>query len=410
MLDSIKLPEHIEIEYQPLEDLSSCVYFQENTETVTKEHLKVLIFLNHNNDMKFVKLISVSTHPQMCYNIFLYFQSQFCLRLYLTLFFKPEYGLENLNDVCIRLPKSLQVNVEKMDSWLGPTQQEIYVPKNSGQFKSEVNKDFELSKMKRTSTDILCCLIAIANKFQCIDVRIQSLERNSPMIKEEIMIFSKEIDEIQASIKSCHDDFKVLNLINNELFLQKFQRPKENDDTVSEIITTNLSSSSKRVEGIESIQEEDKEYFSIRDVSTCLDTCIDNDSYSPSRVSRGQRSTLNYVDEIDINDVKRTRLSFAPVLKQLKLKIDPIKSQMKEREIAFLLSRGINRERIINFDKNEETQVHLPDPDGMNNSKSQSKCVNTRFEESRSFLQQKKFITIIPLNIPRAFNQEDILE
>lgn len=41
LLESIALPEHIELMYEPLEDLSSSVYFQKNISEFTSDDIKV---------------------------------------------------------------------------------------------------------------------------------------------------------------------------------------------------------------------------------------------------------------------------------------------------------------------------------------------------------------------------------
>lgn len=45
-IERIRLPEHIERNYQPLEELNDCIYFQKNINDLSSDDLKVCKYIN----------------------------------------------------------------------------------------------------------------------------------------------------------------------------------------------------------------------------------------------------------------------------------------------------------------------------------------------------------------------------
>lgn len=45
LIESIPLPEHIEVMYEPLEELSTCIYFQKSIDQFTSDDIKVIIII-----------------------------------------------------------------------------------------------------------------------------------------------------------------------------------------------------------------------------------------------------------------------------------------------------------------------------------------------------------------------------
>lgn len=146
------------------------------------------------------------------------------------------------------------------------------------------------------------------------------------------------------------------------------------------------------------LYDDNKEYFGIR--GSCED--IEGDV----GVVDNKNGVNSWQDDLNSIDMKMTRLSFAPVLRQLKCKIDPIKSEMKERELKFLMSKGIDRAKIIDFDQDEDSQSD----DMCSQIKSKTTHSHDRYTETRSFLQQKQPILIPFANLPPPSNSEEILE
>lgn len=322
-----------------------------------------------------------------------------------------------MNGENARWRKNLKLNTDKLSIWLDESMQAITSNKSDlhrlDSIKGSINEDvdsIDLMKMRRSSMDILCRLIAITNQYQSTDQSIQSLD-NSQMNENEMLNISNEMQRVKESIVACQDDFKTLQLIYNKWVGRKFQLPVERVTEIAEqpVNVTNDLKQDNETDAIH-IEDESKEYFAMRDIKT------NEDSESEGEVE-GERkpNKISWYSELDNIDMKVTRSFFAPVLKQLKTKIDPIKSEMKERELKFLMSKGIDREKIMEFDRNEDHDIYKSDSDSDAESnasnKIRSKPRPNRFDEMRSFLEQKQPISFMPFaHLPLPSSSEDVLE
>ncbi|XP_031639004.1 uncharacterized protein LOC116351090 isoform X2 [Contarinia nasturtii] len=381
MLESIQLPDYTEMLYDPLEELSDCIYFQ-NSELFSSDHLKAL------------------------YNIFLFFQSQYLLRFYLTIRSNRKEGLKYLNSDNVRLRNCVKMYIEKLSSMFNASFQQIFQQKNLRGMKPKSSmRNSDLSKIKRSSMDILCRLINITNEFHTIDNWVQfELEDDSGIeVNREWINISKRMEQSKASLDICKSDFETFILINSKFFRQNVQSPIEDDDQSRSEHFTNTSMEIEDNENLV-IEERNDEYFGIYDTISCKD----NDGLN--EIIRRKNIPPSEQDECSCIDMEITRSSFAPVLKQLKMKILPIQTKMKERELKFLLSKGMDREKILNFDKKEDILLCETSTTSTDNFKSKLKPSHDRFEEMRSFLQQKPSVISIPPNNLPLNNYEDIIE
>lgn len=309
---------------------------------------------------------------------------------------------------------NLKLETDKLSIWLDESVQPLTGNKSNAhrldRIKDGVNEDvdsIDLMKMKRSSMDILCRLIAITNHYQSTDQNIQSLD-NSQMNEDKMLNISNEMQRIKESMVACQDDFNTLQLIYNKWVGRKFHLPIERVTEKAEQPTNVTNDSKQQDHENDAIEDENEEYFAMRDNK------ISEDSESESEVD-GKSNKISWYSELDNIDMKVTRSFFAPVLKQLKTKIDPIKSEMKERELKFLMSKGIDREKIMDFDRNEDHDIYKSDSDSDANSnasnKIRSKSRSNRFDEMRSFLEQKQPISFLPLaHLPLPSSSEDVLE
>lgn len=345
------------------------------------------------------------------------------MRLCMLLMYVEKSGLNYLNDANIQFLKNLTVNVETISAWLNEIVQQMVTQSNqnkSGTVKMDGNKseNVDLLKVKRSSMDIFCRLIAITNQYQSIDRSIQTIDLNFKLDKDGMLDVLNEMNQTKEALTACQDDFQCLQLIYNKYLVQKFELPPieiiKNDGDNQ---TVNVAIDSERIDANVkmNVEEESKEYFAMRDVNNDRNTDSDSDGSADEKPSRG-----DWQNELDNIDMKVTRSYFAPVLKQLKTKIDPIKTEMKERELKFLMSKGIDREQIMEFDKNEENPVRNGSSDSDTGSDSDSSDVYKRkrktksrpdrYNEMRSFLEQKQPIRFMPLNLPLPSATEDVLE
>lgn len=253
-------------------------------------------------------------------------------------------------------------------------------------------KSTDVEKVKINSTDILCHLIAITSKFQDVDQRIQLIETSNPLWKEKILSISVEITQAKELLSTCKDKFEIFETIHKRCLSQ------DDETSIKQgkgELYTYLPNSSKSVDESSEMmaQDENREYFGLKSSFENEDEIVDI-----------KNSSGNWEDTFNSNDMNLTRLSFAPVLRQLKSRIDPIKAEMKERELKFLMSKGIDREKIIEFDQNDDSQS---DMFAQNFGKTD---LHDRYSETRSFLQQKQPFFLALASLPPPLNSEEIIE
>lgn len=352
---------------------------------------------------------------QAFYNIFLYFQSQFLTRLCLIIRYAEQSGLRYINGECIRFRKNLHINTETLgirinENLRQANRQNAKVQEDRA--KTDTIASTDIRKMKRSSMDVLCRLIAIVNQYQNTDDQIQALDMGAD--KQRLMNLLNEMNRVNESLCACHGDFETLKLIYSKCLMKTLDLPIETERNrkMNELASSsNAEQNGTSNANVENpVDEECKEYFAMRDNKDDGDSDSDNEN--------GRSITAKWYDELDNVDVKLARSFFAPVLKQLKTKIDPIKEEMKERELRYLLSKGFDRDEIINFDNIDSSPAHAHS----NRSNSERvddstvddthiKAKPNRFDEMRALLEQKQQFQFLPLqNLPSACGSEDVLE
>lgn len=337
-------------------------------------------------------------HLQNVYNIFLYFQSQFFFRLILFILNANDIGIEYLktcqlsklitNNVHILLV-AVNVDVRKL-----PSDRTVDKLRNANQTDSHL---IDLLKLKRSSMDVMSRLVAIANQYERTDEIIEMYETNRIANSGDALKLLTQMHNIKNALATCEEDYQRLILIFSKLLANKFyikpehpdidrEKPNEiSDDAGEEKIVKNAIN-----------EPENTEFFAMRGIQ-------DSDN-SASESMDGENNKLKRFhaeDGTDEFDLKITRSMFAPVLKQLKDQIDPINTEMKERELKFLLAAGMDQETISAFNKNDD----IPDPFAENSTPKPN-----RFDEMRSFLKQKQQVTFMQPFFPPTNCDEDILE
>lgn len=313
---------------------------------------------------------------------------------------EKERGVKYLNDENIQFRKKLKVHTEHLGSWIDAKIQKILSQKKLDLIMSQnVNKNkrepTDLMRMKRCSSEMMFRLIDIVNKFQCIDQQIQSFKPIT--IDQELISISTALSQVEVLITTHLDDLHSLDLIlnklsakNGEVFIAAEESHLTDKNTNTEISKTIY------IKDEPNFERENEEYFGMRDINDWEE----NETHAEDGVEKMSFSSIQ--DAPDDIDKKLTHLSFAPVLKQLKSKIGPIREQMKERELKFLIAKGIDCAKIIEYDKNEytvnseSTQINISKHD--------------RYGNMRLLLQQKNQIQLIPQqNLPSS-SIEDVLE
>lgn len=349
----------------------------------------------------FSKIID-SIYFQTFYNVFLYLQSQYFLRFYLMIHFDRENGLKHLNKENIRFKNILKMHTDKLASWIDTNIPQRFEQNKFDSLKAEGNNinNIDLLKMKKISMDVFCRLIAMTNKYQNIDKHIHLLEVNAQLRKDEMLKISLEISKIKGSIDDCRQDLETIELISNKYFAPTLPLNIESNGDSSETNSEHLSSITKTGSQKCNFEDESQEYFGIY---------MCENSECESENTNGKYNLYSVDDDSDNIDLKVSQKCFAPVLKQLKSIINPIKTEMKERELKYFMSKGLDPEKIIKFNEDENDQIseHLME----NPIHYQLKSSTDRYDENRSFLKEKQQIMLMPLNVlPSSSRFEDILE
>lgn len=301
----------------------------------------------------------------------------------------------------------LYEQIQLLTGWLKSVEMRTQLPNKLHLIKEQqvsVNC-VDLAKMKRASMDICSRLLATLNRYEQIDGEIQLLQTGTLESKEQMLILLDHMKQINESLASSHEDYQRLILLFNKLLAQKHNLPTienaaevdgeqcENaDENVDKAVDRNIDNTT---------YDENKEFFALKHIQ-------DADSDDEQAIEQ-TRKHVN--DELESYDVQVTRSFYAPVLKQLKNKIDPIKADMREREMKFLLAKGIDRDKILNFDSDDSS---ASDASGSSDFDQRKKRTNNqdRYAGMRALLENKQQFSFLPVtNLPTDFqSSEDILE
>lgn len=397
-LETIRLSLRVEEYYESLQELNGCVYFQNELTEATASDIKVYIVIELCSIA--LILINFHFHLQNVYNIFLYFQSQFFFRLILLILNANDIGIEYLKTcqlstlITNNIPTllvALNVDENKL-----PSDRTLVKLRNANQTDSH---PVDLLKMKRSSMDLMSRFVAITNQYERTDKIIQMFEINRMANSDDALKLLTQMHNIKRALTTCEEDYQRLILIFSKLLANKFQiKPKHPDiDEEKPKEISNDTDEDKMIKNA-SNEPENMEFFAMRGIQDIDDSDSDNMDGENCKLKR-----LRAEDGIDEFDLKITRSMFAPILKQLKDKIDPINTKMKERELKFLLAAGIDQQTISEFNKNDE----IPEATALDEN---LKPKPNRFDEMRSFLQQKQQVTFMQPFFPPTNCDEDILE
>lgn len=255
--------------------------------------------------------------------------------------------------------------------------------------------------------DIYSRLLAAINRYEEVDDNIQQLQSQQLSSEKHMISLLGEMSQIKETLCSCHDDHQRLILIFNKVLMQTHNFSAEVMPNDSADTGECVDEQSDRIEDCSidhaAADEESKDFFALNEIKD-----DDSDDERAAAQSRKQRA-----DELESYDSRVTRLFYAPVLKQLKSKIDPIKADMRERELKFLLSKGIDREQILNFDSDAASDASETSRSSETSSAGRRKnCAGyqDRYASMRTQLENKQQFCFLSANLPTNRPTEDILE
>lgn len=281
--------------------------------------------------------------------------------------------------------------------------------------KSDTADSLALTKVKRGSLDLMCRLVAMTNAYRDTDDRIQLLTKDHRLKKDAFMDIANRMIQIEKSLVTCQEDYRRLKLTYDKFLFTTFRIKPErkavaavNEETSDSISSDPIESAIKNENEEE---EENSDFFALRDSIEII-----SESEDEGDVAIGVKKRGNFDDELEQLDLKLSRTYFAPVLKQLKTKINPLADAMKERELKFLMAKGVDCSRIVTAAE-ASTKGDAPNV-ADNDSESDVPIVMPRskprnnYDEMRTFLQQKQQFAMIPPTLPptHAPADEDVLE
>lgn len=270
-----------------------------------------------------------------------------------------------------------------------------------------------LTKVKRSSLDLMCRLIAMTNEYRNTDDRLQSMTGDHRLKKDVFMDIAHRMIQIEQSLKSCQEDYRRLKLTYDKFLFTTFRIKPERkavaavEKETSENISSDVCDGAAKKCPENQSHEENSDFFALRDTADMISDREDEDEAVVGGRNRG-----NLDEEFEQLDLKLSRTYFAPVLRQLKSKINPINDAMKERELKFLMAKGIDRERIVSSAADGEANVVDSDSDSDVSIVMPRMKPRNNYDEMRTFLQQKQQFTMLPPTLPptHAPGDEEVLE
>lgn len=279
--------------------------------------------------------------------------------------------------------------------------------------KSNAVDSVALCKVKRSSMDLMCRLIAMTNEYRDTDDRLQSMTQDHRLKKDVFMDIAHRMTQIEKSLVTCQEDYRRLKLTYDKFLFTTFRiKPerkavaaveKETSDNISSDVCDAVTKKTTENQS----NEENSDFFALRDAIEII-----SDSEDEYEALVGGRKHGNFDEELEQLDSKLSRTYFAPVLRQLKSKINPINDAMKERELKYLLAKGIDRDRIVSSAADGGANVVDSDSDSDVSIVMPRTKPRNNYDEMRTFLQQKQQFTMLPSTSPptHAPGDEEVLE
>ncbi|KAH8311519.1 hypothetical protein KR044_006690, partial [Drosophila immigrans] len=401
--------------YAPMEELRDCEYFKNNVTDYSPKHIKDF------------------------HNIFAYVQSQYLLRLALSIMTLP--SISRLSDDLVKIENQVRQLVQEEEQHF----------KNLG-LNMQNKKQLELDQLHATkalqqqsgpiavlqhsSLKLSACMVAVAGECQALDVTLQQLTATEAAHKnnaKQLVAVANNMRGIENALAVCCDDFQRLMLVYNKFLHSKLDldvetprpssQPAKDDEFPESILRVEFSQHPNEP------QKCDDFYAYMYDEQEAQQ--YEDEQQAPYPTP--EKELLNFEKRI-------TKGKFKPVLRQLKDRIDPIRQVMLEREREVLTAKGINVDEL--FGKMEEVEqeqqlqqdnrlteaARQSDYDGSDDSESdsadelykrRSKQNKDRdnFAEMRQFLAKKQAVNLFNLDAgqmprppPLPATSEEVLE
>lgn len=371
--EKLKIPTRYQGIYQPLDNLEDCEYFQKTEEEFQGRHIKEF------------------------FNIFLYIQSEFLLRIPFIVasqdngFFMCE---KNISKICQIVQKELKENSENLDYFLQPISTDLNrFSLDNNQAKGQMH---QFSCLKSASGTILTKFLALATQLKIFDGNLQAVRpRDEESLRKDLQKMKESLETLSVTFTCINLEFENLHLIYNKIL----NLPSK---ALEDVQTSHKSSEEpgKKIEDL-TVNPATDEFFH-------LDASKEADWEKPE-------NDFDLADyEYDRVNQKLIKSTFKPVLVQLRKRIHPLHDAMKEREKQFLQNRGVplpdDSDGGGDFsDSLDEKSNSESDEEDSLSQKHRTKP--GKYEENREFLQEKQQIGLFfSLPPPQNLLSEDVLE
>ncbi|XP_067631818.1 uncharacterized protein dind [Eurosta solidaginis] len=410
------LPARFSQYYSPMEELRECEYFKNNVTDYSPKHIKDF------------------------HNIFAYVQSQFLLRLALTISTKP--SISELNAELVKIDCLIRQLVQEEENHFVNLAIELNKKKQLeietlNATKAMQNRNSPVAVLQDSSLKLSACMVAVAGECHALDITLQRLTEAEAEHKDntkQLLEVANNMRGIESALSVCFDDFQRLMLVYNKFLNSKVDNEHQpevaNENENRNVASDEFPESFLRVEISKNQNDAEK-----RDdfYAYMYDEQQAHAEQEQKEAEAGQRN-IDHDMEI-LNFEKRiTKGKFRPVLKQLKDRIDPIRHVMLEKEREVLARKGINvddffaKDEDVRRDVGKTSSVHQNDNNNTEESddsdsndsadeefQRSNKIVKERdnFAEMRNFLAQKQAINIFNLDnatLSSTTGDEDILE
>uniref|UniRef100_T1P917 Uncharacterized protein n=1 Tax=Musca domestica TaxID=7370 RepID=T1P917_MUSDO len=404
------LPARFSQYYAPMEDLKECDYFKTNVTDYSPKHIKDF------------------------HNIFAYVQSQFLLRLALTIYTKP--SLSRLNEELAKIECLIRQLVLEEENHF----KNLAIEQNKK--KSLELEELNANRALRTRNDpvgilqdsslkLSACMVAVAAECQALDITLQRLTETENVKKDNakhLVEVANNMRSIENALSLCFDDFQRLMLVYNKFLNSKLdlKEPSEKSETKSLDTDEEFPESFLRVEISQNPNDAEKTDDFYAYMFDEKQAKLEQEQLEKEQLEQRKEDLeiLNFEKRI-------TKGRFKPVLKQLKGRIDPIRKVMLQKEREVLAAKGINVDELFDNEdcesfeeKCNSTEKQVDDDvsdEGSEGSadleyERRTKKLKERdnFAEMRNFLAQKPAINLFKLDVPptpsNALGEEDILE
>ncbi|XP_017035422.1 uncharacterized protein dind [Drosophila kikkawai] len=395
--------------YVAMEELRECEYFKNNVTDYSPKHIKDF------------------------HNIFAYVQSQYLLRLALTITTRP--SISQLSEDLVKIDCQVRQLVQEEEQHFSNLAMAMQNRKQLelaelNATKAEQQRSGPIAVLQHSSLKLSACMVAVAGECQALDVTLQQLtatEAANRNNSKELVAVASNMRGIENALAVCCDDFQRLMLVYNKFLHSKLDLEGELTPRPKEDLGEEFPESILRVEysqNVDAPQQKDDFYAYMYDENEGLEQ-FEAEQHAPFPTP--EKELLNFEKRI-------TKGKFKPVLKQLKDRIDPIRQVMLEKEREVLASKGINVDELFGKIEQVEQQqqqddnrladtTSSPTYDSASNSdsdsadevafKRRSKQHKERdnFAEMRQFLAQKQAINLFKLPPPpAAAADEELLE